>query len=108
MTATTGQHLLDVRGPDGGLPDLRGARCPPYAASTSWCGRGEVVGVAGESGCGKSTLASTVLRLQPRDATVSGEVRVMGEDVLTMGWGSAACAALGRARRSSSRVRCTR
>jgi peptide/nickel transport system ATP-binding protein len=46
-----------------------------------------VVGVAGESGCGKSTLASTVLRLQPRDATVEGTVGVLGDDVLTMKWG---------------------
>ncbi|MDX6302354.1 MAG: peptide/nickel transport system ATP-binding protein [Nocardioidaceae bacterium] len=48
---------------------------------------GEVVGIAGESGCGKSTLASTVLRLQPADARVSGEVLVDGEDVLSMRWG---------------------
>jgi len=48
---------------------------------------GEVVGVAGESGCGKSTLASTVLRLQPRDAIVEGELLVSGADVLTMRWG---------------------
>jgi peptide/nickel transport system ATP-binding protein len=48
---------------------------------------GEVVGVAGESGCGKSTLVSTVLRLQPRDATVEGTVEVLGDDVLTMKWG---------------------
>ena len=48
---------------------------------------GEVVGVAGESGCGKSTLVSTVLRLQPKDAEVGGEVRVLGDDVQTMGWG---------------------
>ena len=50
-------------------------------------GRGEVVGVAGESGCGKSTLASTVLRLQPTTATVTGQVLVDGADVLTMRWG---------------------
>lgn len=49
--------------------------------------RGEVVGVAGESGCGKSTLASTVLRLQPASATVTGKVLVDGADVLTMRWG---------------------
>ena len=49
--------------------------------------RGEIVGVAGESGCGKSTLASTVLRLQPPSAKVSGKVLVNGADVLTMRWG---------------------
>lgn len=49
--------------------------------------RGEVLGVAGESGCGKSTLASTVLRLQPASATVTGKVLVDGEDVVTMRWG---------------------
>jgi peptide/nickel transport system ATP-binding protein len=48
---------------------------------------GEIVGVAGESGCGKSTLASTVLRLQPKSAHVSGTIEVLGADVLTMGWG---------------------
>ena len=46
-----------------------------------------MVGIAGESGCGKSTLASTVLRLQPKDAVVEGEVLVSGRDVQTMGWG---------------------
>ena len=49
--------------------------------------RGQIVGVAGESGCGKSTLASTVLRLQPANATVRGEVLLDGRDVLTMKWG---------------------
>ncbi|RYP82318.1 ABC transporter ATP-binding protein [Nocardioides guangzhouensis] len=49
--------------------------------------RGEIVGLAGESGCGKSTLASTILRLQPPSATVTGQVLFEGEDVLTMSWG---------------------
>lgn len=49
--------------------------------------RGEVLGIAGESGCGKSTLASTVLRLQPEGARVSGQVLFEGADVLTMRWG---------------------
>jgi peptide/nickel transport system ATP-binding protein len=48
---------------------------------------GEVLGIAGESGCGKSTLVSTILRLQPKDAEVSGEVLLTGSDVLTMRWG---------------------
>ncbi len=82
----TDRALLDVRAlsvayatGEGPLPALRGVDLVVDA--------GEVVGVAGESGCGKSTLASTVLRLQPKDAQVSGEVLVSGTDVLTMGWG---------------------
>ncbi len=78
--------LLDVRDltvayrtSEGPLPAVRGLDLTVHA--------GEVVGVAGESGCGKSTLASTVLRLQPKDATVTGEVLVSGADVLTMRWG---------------------
>jgi peptide/nickel transport system ATP-binding protein len=49
--------------------------------------RGQIVGVAGESGCGKSTLAGTILRLQPANATVTGQVLLDGRDVLTMKWG---------------------
>jgi len=64
----------------GDLPAVRGVSLQVAA--------GEIVGVAGESGCGKSTLASTVLRLQPENAKVTGEVLLDGEDVLAMRWGS--------------------
>ena len=58
---------------DGGdLPAVRGVDLTVE--------RGEVVGIAGESGCGKSTLASTVLRLQPASATVTGRVWVDDEN----------------------------
>ncbi|WP_371780068.1 ABC transporter ATP-binding protein [Streptosporangium subroseum] len=48
---------------------------------------GQALGVAGESGSGKSTLAMALLRLLPRDARVTGEILLDGEDVLTMNWG---------------------
>src|SRR5262249_5387097 len=48
---------------------------------------GQTVGVAGESGCGKSTLVAAALRLLPRSATVTGQVLLDGNDVLTMKWG---------------------
>ncbi|WP_424186552.1 dipeptide ABC transporter ATP-binding protein [Actinokineospora sp. G85] len=48
---------------------------------------GETLGLAGESGCGKSTLALSALRLLPREAQVSGQVLLDGEDVVDMSWG---------------------
>lgn len=50
-------------------------------------GAGQKLGIAGESGCGKSTLALALLRLLPASATLSGEILLDGEDVLTMKWG---------------------
>ena len=57
---------------DGPVPAVRGVDLAVAA--------GEVVGVAGESGCGKSSLVSTVLRLYPKSAKVTGEVLLDGED----------------------------
>jgi peptide/nickel transport system ATP-binding protein len=71
-------HVV-YRTASGPLPAVRGVDLAVAA--------GESVGVAGESGCGKSTLASTVLRLQPSNAEVTGQVLVEGEDVLDMRWG---------------------
>jgi peptide/nickel transport system ATP-binding protein len=74
-------HALSVtyRTSEGPLPAVRDVDLSVRS--------GEVVGVAGESGCGKSTLASTVLRLQPKDADVTGSVCLEGADVLSIRWG---------------------
>jgi peptide/nickel transport system ATP-binding protein len=45
---------------------------------------GDTVGIAGESGCGKSTIASSVLRLLPSDAEVTGQILLNGQDVMSM------------------------
>ncbi|MGY4648246.1 ABC transporter ATP-binding protein [Mycobacterium sp. URHB0021] len=49
--------------------------------------QGQTIGIAGESGCGKTTLTNSVLRLLPKSAQVSGQVRLNGEDVMAMKFG---------------------
>ncbi|MFW6306414.1 MAG: ABC transporter ATP-binding protein [Bacillota bacterium] len=46
--------------------------------------RGEILGVAGESGCGKSTLASTLIARKPPLTYVSGDVNLVGKDIMHM------------------------
>ncbi|MFB8029275.1 ABC transporter ATP-binding protein [Streptomyces sp. NPDC056465] len=82
----TGQPLLDVRNLHvtygsgaSAVPAVRGVDLRVEA--------GQKLGIAGESGCGKSTLALALLRLLPPSATLSGEILLDGEDVLTMKWG---------------------
>jgi peptide/nickel transport system ATP-binding protein len=82
----TGQPLLDVRNLHvtygsgaSAVPAVRGVDLRVEA--------GQKLGIAGESGCGKSTLALALLRLLPANATLSGEILLDGEDILTMKWG---------------------
>jgi oligopeptide/dipeptide ABC transporter ATP-binding protein len=47
-------------------------------------GAGEILGVVGESGSGKSQLALAVMGLSPPTATVTGQVRFEGRDLLAL------------------------
>lgn len=67
---------ITYRTHEGDVPAVRGVSLSLPAGSS--------LGIAGESGSGKSTLFSTVLRLQPKSARVTGQVLVDGEDVLGM------------------------
>ena len=46
--------------------------------------KGEVLGVIGESGSGKSMTAFSVMQLLPKGALCSGEIRIDGQDVLSL------------------------
>jgi peptide/nickel transport system ATP-binding protein len=62
----------------------RGGPVPAVRGVSLDVAAGDTLGLAGESGCGKSSLAGAMLRLLPRGTSVTGEVRLDGEDVLTM------------------------
>ncbi len=81
------EHAAADRGPLGHLPRRATATCPPYATSTCTWIAARCSASPASPGCGKSTLASTILRLQPASATVTGKVLVDDQDVLTMRWG---------------------
>jgi peptide/nickel transport system ATP-binding protein len=83
---TDEQTLLDVRGL---TVTYRSGKAPVYAARgvDLALAAGETIGMAGESGSGKTTVAMSLLRLLPADATVTGEIRFLGEDLLRANWG---------------------
>jgi peptide/nickel transport system ATP-binding protein len=80
-TAEAAAPLLEVRdltvefvGESGPVPAVRGLS---YTLS-----RGEVLGIVGESGSGKSVSSLAVMGLLPPSATVSGSVRLRGQELL--------------------------
>jgi peptide/nickel transport system ATP-binding protein len=78
--------LLDVRDLHVTYRTARGA-VPAVRGVDLRLDAGDTLGVAGESGCGKSTLAMALLRLLPAGTSVTGEIGLDDEDVLTMSWG---------------------
>ncbi|GAA4060700.1 ABC transporter ATP-binding protein [Nonomuraea soli] len=60
----------------GGIQAVRGVS---YQVS-----RGEVLGIVGESGSGKSVTSLAVMGLLPRNAVVSGSVKLHGKELLGM------------------------
>jgi peptide/nickel transport system ATP-binding protein len=70
---------ITYRTEGGPVPAVRGVSLALEA--------GQTLGLAGESGCGKSTIASSILRLLPTSAKVTGQILFDGEDVVTMRWG---------------------
>jgi oligopeptide transport system ATP-binding protein len=43
--------------------------------------RGEILGIVGESGSGKSATAKALMRLLPKSASVTGDIRLLGHDI---------------------------
>jgi peptide/nickel transport system permease protein len=60
----------------------RGRELPALDGVSLAINPGEIFGLAGESGSGKSTFGDAVLRLLPRWARASGEIRFADRDVL--------------------------
>ena len=83
MSVTPGNPVLDVRGLRVWYGTERGAVRAVDGVDFS-IRAGETLGLVGESGCGKSTLGRGVLGLLPEGAVVDGEVRFMGDDLVTM------------------------
>ena len=76
-------NVLDVRNLEVSLP--RGADRPHAVRDISFSvAAGEIVCLLGESGSGKSIIAQTVMGLLPSNIrATSGEIRLLGENVLT-------------------------
>ncbi|MBE7183236.1 MAG: ABC transporter ATP-binding protein [Methylobacterium mesophilicum] len=78
----TGQPLLSIRNLEVSLSARRGPGVPVVRGLDLDLRRGGIVGLVGESGSGKSITMMSILGLLPRNARVSGSVRLDGEEIL--------------------------
>ncbi len=77
------QPLLDVRDLVVRFPGPVGA-APAVGGLSFTIAPGEAVALVGESGCGKSTTALSIMQLLPRGATLSGQIRFEGRNLVDL------------------------
>jgi len=82
VTDASKQPVLDVRNLRVSFRSRRGAVKAVDGVNFTLY-PGEILGIVGESGCGKSTLCSSLVRLLPDNADLSGEIRFRGDDLVT-------------------------
>ncbi len=79
----SGGPLLQVEGLSVVLSTARGSLRAVSEVSLSLA-PGRALGIVGESGSGKTMLSRAILRLLPRNATVSGTARLDGRDIYAL------------------------
>jgi oligopeptide/dipeptide ABC transporter ATP-binding protein len=81
----TGDILLDVRDLHVWFKLGRGGELHAVRGISLRLKRGERIGLVGESGCGKTTAILALMGLLPSSASVAGQVRLDGEDIMVGG-----------------------
>jgi len=76
----SGQHVLQVTDMSVDFPTPAGVVHAVSNVSFS-LERGEILGIVGESGSGKSTTAKALMRLLPKSARITGDIRLLGHDI---------------------------
>jgi peptide/nickel transport system ATP-binding protein len=91
VAMTTAAQSGGAPGPAGDLLSVAGLTCElqtpsgtirPVDDVSFALGHGKTLGLVGESGAGKSMLARAILGLVPRNARLSGEVRLNGANIV--------------------------